>query len=299
MKKHVAFLLITIPFTLMSMDMPFDDVIKALKVQAKSHLLRNTDGLVKISAYHKAEQPLNREKAIQEELDKGQYFISPEKRVVCAHNLVMFFDAQNQLYHSLPIPVKVDSELVAIKAICLARLAGSSGDKILLGQEDGAILIGSAEKEHSPEKMKIKTLGQVKGPILSFAVHPNGTQIAVRFASKEERYIDIPCLGLSCTYVPDKQVNPLEISQPKVGSYISVDGTKKVRRRSFIPEGTLDWTPFLSKPCEHAVKNSIRFDNNHCITECETGNIEAWHIINPATNPELVGRVIKHAEQTP
>ena len=70
-------------------------------------------------------------------------------------------------------------------------------------------------------------------------------------------------------------------SSKKSGSYLQVENEKKSRRSWASAKLDVDWSPFVTHPCDNAVEK-IWFEGPYCFTQCSvTKNIEKWIVENP------------------
>lgn len=247
---------------------------------------------VKDSAYFKQQlqQPYRHSVTTPPEFIKSEVLAGPlcvkdDKGVLCAAHIVFMINlAKEKVTKTVNIPGRMestDAHRPTPVAVAYANLAGMAEEQILLGEQDGRILIAD------PSSYLVKTFGKVSGKILGFYIDEAGEKIAVRYEYKDEAHKTIPCFAFARTYEPTKSA--LELSAKSLA--INIAQSEKNKRRSWAPPArhgqTKEWSHFAVQSCNHEVKH-ITFEEDYCVTHCATGNIEKWIIENIDTEPELV-----------
>lgn len=213
---------------------------------------------------------------VQAEVDSGPVHIDDEKALMVTDGKLFFVNYKNEtISHYMNLPRHpADPAIVALMA--LKNMAGASGERILLGQDKGKVLV------LDPRELQIRTFGHVHGRVLSIESNADGDLVAVKFTGKDSAGLPVPCFGITQAFQKEQLVvlpNP--------------DSAKPVKWTSALQ---WNWTEFLTKQCEHEVR-AITFENKknengdvikYCITECATDYLERWRIDKPATDPKLV-----------
>ncbi len=209
---------------------------------------------------------------IKAEVDTGPIHIDDEKGIMVADGKVFIVDYKNQaitkklqMQSRIELSHNAGAAIVAVTAI--KNMVGAAHTTtILLGEDKGRILV------LDPEDCQFRTLGQVPGRILSFAINRKGDRIAVRFTGKDSEGLPVPCFALSAAYL--QKQNELKTI------------TDSEKRRSWRSINNWQWTEFFTEQCKHEVK-AITVKKKYCITECATGYLEKWKIKHASTNPRL------------
>lgn len=223
---------------------------------------------------------------IRNEVLAGPLCLKDNRGVLCAAHMIFLINiVQNTILKTINIPSKMEASDTHRPTPCTveyAKIAGAKEDQILLGEEDGRVLIAD------PESYAVKTFGHVPGRVLGFFVDPQGEKIALRYEYKDEVGKTIPCFALASTYAFKKSL--LNTSAKSLAPNLAQSALGK--RRSWAPPLTESgksktWSHFAVQSCNHEVTH-ITFEEDYCITHCATGNIEKWAIKNIDTDPELI-----------
>lgn len=248
------------------------DTVKNIRELVRAYINKKEGSYVKLPGNLPGSVQLP-PKMVDAEVDAAVIALHSNQGYMCADNKIFIVDplAEKKNVRYITIPRKIDEGDTISPAVssmaCVTNMFGTNGLRILLGEEKGRVLLADPNALFDA----IKSFGQVHGKILSFSCHPAGSQIAVRYTSQDSAGLPVPCLGLACAYLTRVK-----------------DHRPDAFRRSWKPAGQWHWTDFLTKTCEHEVRN-ITFKDDCCITECAgTGALEKWVIRNPDTKPELI-----------
>jgi hypothetical protein len=287
-------LVLSMPIFIIAMEKPKKEIevtqVDKNTVLAKEivldFLIRNSDILIKQihNPYH-TEGERAKKLYFEQEIATSATHICSDKAIVCADNKIMLVDLlTNKMIKSLPIkPSKIDDadlRMPAITAICCAKLWGEDQEQIILGENNGGVLIAnpSLNTDH------VKRFGEVGGRVHSFVCHPQGTHIALKYAQKNEAGLIVPCLAVSAAYPKSKTVELTD--SKKSGSYLVAQERIK-KRRSWLPAHDWGWSDFVTQPCEHEIE-TIHFEGEQCVTKCSfTQKIEKWVVEKPEGNAKL------------
>lgn len=254
--------------------------LSLLKNVIKTYLPENTDLLVRTLSDSQTRHAINQKQFTDQEINAAKSLICDEKGIMCVHNQIVIVDLATEkvekVLHINPSKIEGGDKLMpAVTALAYSKLGGKT-DQILLGELRGQLFVADLEAR------KVNRFGNVPGRINEIICNSEGSAVALKYVSKtEDGKKEIPCLALSTAYL-----KPLSSSK-KSGSYLQIP--QQSNRRSWAPSKIeMDWTPFLSEPCEHEPEK-IYFEDEHCVTQCSvTKKIERWFIQNPEGDAKLV-----------
>ena len=232
--KKILFILL-IPVYLMGMEKDSYEQAKTIIKQLVQEAIEEKE-----RSYENSGVVVARPIFIKSEVDSGPIYIDDEKGIMVADGKVFIVDYKSrtitkklQMLSRIELSHNAAPAIVAVAAI--KNMVGAAHpDNILLGEDKGRILV------LDPEEYQFRTLGQVSGRILSFAINRKGDRIAVRFTSKDSEDLPVPCFALSAAYL--QKQNELKVI------------TEAEKRHSWRSVDNWQWTELLFPQCIHEVQ---------------------------------------------
>lgn len=152
---------------------------------------------------------------------------------------------------------QVDRSQPAISCMKAAYLQGAAGHRVLLGENNGRLLVATIKSgEH-----EIRTFGHATGKITDIIPHVAGTHVAIKYlqAAAGDTRRETPCVAASKAYLA------LQSSQKRSGTYLEAENTAG-NRRSWLSEG-YTWSPLVTKECVNGI-GGIRWANDELLVQC-------------------------------